>query len=170
MDTPTKIYVSLGSNVGDRAKVLVGALEAMNAAGIRVLQRSSFYETQPMDAPEQPWFLNAVAEAETFLPAHQLLAELAAIEQAFGRERAIFRGPRTLDLDLLLYGASIIHTDQLEVPHPRMAMRRFVLIPLVEVAPDLEHPVLHKSMAELLAETADRCEVRLWEPERHLNT
>jgi 2-amino-4-hydroxy-6-hydroxymethyldihydropteridine diphosphokinase len=169
MDTPTKIYVSLGSNLGDRPKMLAGALEGMNAAGVRVLRRSSFYETQPWDAPEQPWFLNAVAEAETFLPAHQLLAELMAIEQAFGRERTIFRGPRTLDLDLLLYGASIIHTEQLEVPHPRMAMRRFVLIPLVELAPDLEHPVLHKSMAELLAESADPCEVRVWEPEGRLN-
>jgi 2-amino-4-hydroxy-6-hydroxymethyldihydropteridine diphosphokinase len=150
--------------MGDRAAMLAGGIAAMNAAGVRVLRQSSLYATEPVDAPPQQWFLNAVVAAETGLMPRQLLHTLAAIEKTFGRRRAVFHGPRTLDLDILLYGSSVIRTTELEVPHPRMALRRFVLVPLAELAPGLRHPALHKTMAELLAETPDRSEVRLWHP------
>ena len=141
-------------------------MAAMNEAGVRVLRQSSLYATEPVDAPAQQWFLNAVAQAETELMPKQLLSVIGKIERAFGRQRIIPRGPRTLDLDILLYGSSIIHTRELEVPHPRLAERRFVLVPLAELAPALRHPVLHRSMAELLAATPDQAAVRRWEPQR----
>jgi 2-amino-4-hydroxy-6-hydroxymethyldihydropteridine diphosphokinase len=158
-----RVYISLGSNVGDRALTLEHALAAMEAKSIRILRRSSLYHTEPVDAPPQAWFLNAVAEAETLLMPLQLLKALERIERAFGRQRIFPRGPRTLDLDLLLYGSSVIHTRELEVPHPRMTSRRFVLVPLAELAPALRHPTLHRSVEELLAETGDRSEVRRWQ-------
>jgi 2-amino-4-hydroxy-6-hydroxymethyldihydropteridine diphosphokinase len=159
------VYISLGSNVGDRAALLERGIEAMSAAGVRVLRRSSFYATEPVGAPPQAWFLNAVVEAETLLMPRQLLRELERIERELGRRRMVVRGPRTLDLDILLYGSSVIRTRELEVPHPRLAQRRFVLVPLAELAPALRHPALHKTMAELLAETPDRSQVRGWRPQ-----
>ena len=142
---------------------LAGAEEAMNAAGIRVLRTSSLYITEPVDAPP-PWFLNAVVEAETELMPRQLLHAIAGIERQLGRRRMSVGGPRTLDLDILLYGTSVIRAAELEVPHPRLPYRRFVLVPLVELVPALRHPVLRKSMAELLAETPDSGQVRRWQP------
>jgi 2-amino-4-hydroxy-6-hydroxymethyldihydropteridine diphosphokinase len=158
------VYIALGSNVGDRAALLVRAVEAMNAAAIRVLRQSSLYVTEPVDAPRQACFLNAVVEAETPLLPLQLLHAVLRIERELGRRRIVPHGPRTVDLDILLYGASVIHTSELEVPHPRLPVRRFVLTPLAEIAPGVRHPTLHKTMAELLADTPDRSEVRLWHP------
>jgi len=157
------VYISLGSNIGDRAATLAGGIAALNAAGIHVLRQSSLYETEPVDAPPQQWFLNAVVQAETELMPRPLLRAVRQIEHAFGRRRILPRGPRTLDLDILLYGTSVIHSEELQVPHPRMAARRFVLVPLVELAPALRHPLLHKTMAELLAETPDQGRIRRWE-------
>jgi 2-amino-4-hydroxy-6-hydroxymethyldihydropteridine diphosphokinase len=122
------------------------------------------YETEPVDLPAQPWFLNAVAHAETELLPRRLLRTLADIERALGRRRGVLRGPRTIDLDILLYGSSVIHTRELQVPHPRMTERRFVLVPLAELEPALRHPISRTTVAELLAETPDRSEVRLWRP------
>jgi 2-amino-4-hydroxy-6-hydroxymethyldihydropteridine diphosphokinase len=158
------IYIAMGSNIGDRAAMLAHGEDAMTEAGVRVLRRSSLYMTEPVDAPPQPWFLNSVVEAETLLMPLQLLHALAGIERAMGRRREIPRGPRTLDLDILLYGSSVIHTPELEVPHPGLPFRRFVLAPLAELAPALRHPVLHKSVAELLAETPDQGQIRRWTP------
>jgi 2-amino-4-hydroxy-6-hydroxymethyldihydropteridine diphosphokinase len=156
------VYIALGSNIGDRAGMLAHGIEALHAAGVRVLRQSSFYASEPVDAPPQAWFLNAVVEAETALMPRQLLRALMAIERALGRRRTIARGPRTLDLDILFYGTSVIRAPDLEVPHPRMQRRRFVLAPLAEVAPGLRHPVSHKTVSELLAEAPDLGRVRRW--------
>ena len=135
----------------------------MNAAGVHITGQSSLYATEPVDSPGvQQWFLNAVVAAETGLMPRQLLHTLAGIERAFGRRRLIFHGPRTLDLDILLYGSSVIHTPELTVPHPGLALRRFVLVPLAELAPELRHPTLRKTIAELLADTPDHSDVRKW--------
>ncbi len=156
------VYIALGSNVGDRAAMLERAIAAMNSAGIRVSRQSSFYVTEPVDAPGQAWFLNAVVEAETSLLPLQLLHALLTIERELGRRRITPHGPRTIDLDILFYGSSVIRSKELQVPHSRLSERRFVLVPLVQIAPELRHPALHKSVTQLLAETPDRSEVRLW--------
>ena len=157
------VYIALGSNLGDRSATLARAVEAMNSAGIRVTKQSSLYLTEPVEAPGQASFLNAAAVAETSLMPLQLLHALMKIEHELGRRRTAPHGPRTIDLDILFYGSSVIRGPELRVPHPRLAERRFVLVPLAEIAPEFRHPVLHKSIAELLAETPDRGEVRLWQ-------
>lgn len=156
------VYIALGSNLGDRASMIERAIASMNSAGIRVVRQSSVYLTEPVEAPDQARFLNAVVEAETLLLPLQLLHALLRVERELGRRRITPHGPRSIDLDLLFYGSSVIHSKELEVPHPRLAERRFVLIPLTQIAPEFRHPVLHKSMTQLLAETPDRSEVRLW--------
>jgi 2-amino-4-hydroxy-6-hydroxymethyldihydropteridine diphosphokinase len=158
------VYIALGSNVGDRESNLARGIQAMAAAGIRVLRQSSLYVTEPADAPPQGWFLNAVVEAETVLMPRQLLRVLMEIERAMGRRRMALRGPRTLDLDILFYGSSVIRTRDLEVPHPRLSSRRFVLLPLAELAAGLRHPISRKTVGELLAETPDGNQIRRWRP------
>jgi|SRR5580700_1385656 2-amino-4-hydroxy-6-hydroxymethyldihydropteridine diphosphokinase len=156
------VYIALGSNLGDRAGMLERAIAAMNSAGISVVRQSSLYVTEPVGAPGQGWFLNAVVEAETLLLPLQLLHALLKIERELGRRRLTPHGPRAIDLDILFYGSSVIRSRELEVPHPRLTERRFVLIPLAQLAPDFRHPVLHKSINQLLAETPDRSEARPW--------
>ena len=158
------IYLSLGSNLGDRGANLNRAIGALAQVGVRVLRRSAIYETEPVDFLEQPWFLNCVVEAETPLAPRALLEGLQAMERTFGSKKLVPRGPRVIDLDILFYDAAVISEAGMEIPHPRMAERRFVLVPLVELAPELAHPVLHKTAAELLAATKDHSEVRKWSP------
>jgi 2-amino-4-hydroxy-6-hydroxymethyldihydropteridine diphosphokinase len=158
------IYLSLGSNLGDRAANLQRAIEALQRIGVRVLRRSSFYETEPVDFLAQPWFLNCVVEGETSLAPRQLLEALHEIERKFGSRKLVPRGPRIIDLDILFYDANVIHESGIEIPHPRLAERRFVLVPLVELAPDFSHPALHKTAAELLSAMQDPSEVRMWQP------
>jgi 2-amino-4-hydroxy-6-hydroxymethyldihydropteridine diphosphokinase len=158
------IYLSLGSNLGDRAANLERAIEALSEIGARVLLRSSIYETEPVDFLAQPWFLNCVVEAETSLAPRQLLEELQAIERKLGSRKLVPRGPRIIDLDILFYGAAVTHEAGMEIPHPRLAERKFVLAPLAELAPEFRHPVLRKTAAELLAATQDRSAVRIWQP------
>src|SRR5258707_1254598 len=150
------VYLSLGSNVGDRAKNLRAAIDELPHAGVAVKRMSSFYETEPVDLREQPWFLNCAAEVETRFDAIMLLRALREIETKMGSMKLVAKGPRLIDMDILLYGAETIDTPELQVPHPRMHLRRFVLVPLAEIAPELVHPVLKKSATRLLVETPDR--------------
>ena len=142
------------------------AIEALPGIGVRVLRRSSIYETEPVDFLEQPWFLNCVVEAETSLAPRAIARALQAIERSLGSKKLVPRGPRIIDLDILFYGTEVIHGERIEIPHPRLADRRFVLVPLAELAPEFRHPVLRKTAAELLAATQDRSTVRIWQPAR----
>jgi 2-amino-4-hydroxy-6-hydroxymethyldihydropteridine diphosphokinase len=154
------VYLSLGSNLGDRAAFLDRAIEALGAAGVRVLRRSAIYETEPVDAPAQGLFLNMAVEAGTALAPEALLAALLGIERSLGRERIVPRGPRTIDIDILMYGSSVVREAGLTIPHPSMSARRFVLVPLAELAPGVRHPVLGLTIAEMLAACADASRVR----------
>ena len=165
LQTPdSSAYVGLGSNLGDRAGNLLLAVRGMLDAGFRVTRLSSVYETEPLDVREQPLFLNMVAElrVEIFSP-EQTLARLLRIEYALGRRRERLRGPRTIDLDLLLYGNEQSATEFLQLPHPRLPERRFVLTPLAELAPELLHPTIQQTISQLLAQTPDKTEVKRWE-------
>ena len=156
------VYLSLGSNVGERDKHLTVAIAALSEHDIRITRQSSIYETEPVDVEKQQWFLNCVVEAETELMPRQLLHALKEIENAMGRKRLVRRGPRVIDLDVLLFGSSTIQAPDLEIPHPRMMERRFVLVPLAEIAPEIRHPAANKNIAELLAGTRDKSAVRVW--------
>ena len=161
----TKAYVALGSNLGDRAGNLLLAMRGMMEAAICVCRVSSIYETEPLSEIQQPPFLNMVVEVGNPLPApEQMMARLLRIEFLLGRIRDVKDGPRTIDLDLLLYGDHESDTEFLRLPHPRLHVRRFVLEPLVEVAPHLVHPTLNCTAAELLEKVEDKSAVRRWTP------
>ena len=157
---PSTVYLSLGSNIGDRAANLHTAIAALGKAEVHVNRLSSFYETEPVDYKEQPWFLNCAVEAETDLPPLDLLRALRGIETQMGSKKEFAKGPRLIDLDILLYGLETIATPELQVPHPRMLQRRFVLAPLAEIAPSLKHPSWPASVLDLLKTTPDQSEVR----------
>jgi len=142
-------YISAGSNIGDRAANLDFGERRLGEHG-KILQASSVFETEPVGFADQPWFLNQVFKLETELPPRELLALCNKIERDGGRVRTFANAPRTLDLDILLYDGLIISEPDLIIPHPRMAERRFVLVPLAEIAPDLPHPVEKKTVRELL--------------------
>jgi len=157
----TTAYIALGTNVGARERNLREALRLLAEAGIRILKISSIYETEPVDYLAQAWFLNAAFEAQTDSPALDLLHKLRAIESAMGSKKPLAKGPRLIDLDILLYGNDAIATPELQVPHPRMLERRFVLVPLAEIAPNLRHPSWPVTAQQLLATLKDPSVVRL---------
>ena len=144
-----QVYLSLGSNVGDRAGNLNTAIGRLRALG-EVVAVSSFYETEPVEFTAQPWFLNCAVTLDTENTPQRLLAGILEIEQQLGRQRGQKNGPRTIDLDILLFGNSIVEDRGLTIPHPAMHERRFVLEPLAEVAPDARHPVFKRTIRELL--------------------
>ena len=157
-------YISLGSNLGDRAGNLLLGVRGMLDAGLEVIRLSHIYETEPVETFSQPLFLNQVAElrGSTLPPPETVMARLLRIEYALGRRRELEKGPRLIDLDLLLYRQHTSDSAFLTLPHPRLHARRFVLQPLAELAPELVHPSLKKTIRELLEEVDDSSLVKLW--------
>ena len=166
MENRKLVYLSLGSNLGDRAANLADAIDAFAGIGVHVLRRSSIYETEPVDFLAQPWFLNCVVEAGTSLGPVLLLQALQGIERGLGSQKLVPRGPRIIDLDILFYENVAIRERGIEIPHPRLSKRLFVLVPLAELAPKLLHPVLRATIHELLNATEDRSAIRVWHPEK----
>jgi 2-amino-4-hydroxy-6-hydroxymethyldihydropteridine diphosphokinase len=154
-------YLSLGSNLGARARNLEAALALLAAPGLVITRVSSIYESEPMYLTGQPWFLNLVAEIDTSLSPARLFDRTCLVERQMGRVRTVPNGPREIDIDILLCGASVLTTPELEIPHPRMAERRFVLEPMAEIAPDLPHPVSGLTMRRMLASVRDQA-LRKW--------
>ncbi len=142
------VYLSLGSNIGDREEHLRDAIARLQREG-RVVAIASFYETEPVEFTEQAWFLNCAAALETSATPEQLMADLLEIEQEMGRHRVQNKGPRVIDIDILLFSDKILESATLTVPHPAMHLRRFVLEPLAEIAPGVRHPKLKKTIREL---------------------
>jgi 2-amino-4-hydroxy-6-hydroxymethyldihydropteridine diphosphokinase len=153
------VYLSLGSNVGDRDRNLREAIRALGGVG-RVKAVSSFYETEPVDFVDQAWFLNCAVAMESLLSPEQMITELLRLERKMGRERIHRKGPRIIDIDILMFGERIVDSPNLKIPHPAMPGRRFVLAPLAEIAPEAKHPVTKRTVRELLAQLPERQVVR----------
>lgn len=160
----TTVYISLGSNLGDREANLHQARERFNTSELHLLRKSSIYETEPRDVPEQPWFLNQVVEVETSLLPRELLAKLQGIETEMGRRRTTPKGPRIIDLDILVAGDAVITAPDLEIPHPRLAERRFVLEPLAELSPELRHARTGQTVREMLMRVTGQAVTRYSPP------
>ena len=156
----TKVYLSLGSNLGDRAANLRAAIRSLRLARVSTLKISSFYETEPVGYLDQPWFLNCAVEGETTRQPLELLESFRAMEMAFHSRKEFANGPRILDIDILLFGDESFDTPELKIPHARMLDRKFVLVPLAEIAPKLTHRSWPANVSELLARSDDRSVVR----------
>ena len=152
-------YLSLGANLGDREANIRKALDLLKESGVEVRRVSSFYKTEPVEFRAQPWFVNCAAEVATDLMPMQLLKAVKSVERAFGRRSGIPKGPRPMDIDILFFEKAIVHTAQLTIPHERLAERKFVLIPLRELAADLRHPATQRTVLEMLKEASDTSQV-----------
>ncbi len=163
----TRVFLGIGSNMGNRERNLCTAIEKLISTSFRVRCVSSFYETEPVGPlREQPSFLNCIVAADYEYSAQSLLELAHGVENEMGRKRRISKGPRTIDLDILYYGSEVIDdSPDLNIPHPGIPDRRFVLVPMNEVDPDWSHPRLLKTQSELLHETADTSAVVMWRGE-----
>jgi len=155
------IVLGLGSNLGDREEHLRRALASLQRRQIHVQRSASLYITEPRDITDQPWFINTVVIVETHWEPLELLGQCLEVEREEGRVRGVPRGPRPLDIDILFYGTQGIRTTNLTIPHPRYTERRFVLVPLAEVAPDFHDPIRNRTIQQLLEQCPDSGEVRL---------
>jgi 2-amino-4-hydroxy-6-hydroxymethyldihydropteridine diphosphokinase len=154
-----RVFLSLGSNLGDRSGNIARALDALGTAGIEVRRVSSFYRTEPVEFRQQPWFVNCVAEVATDLLPLQLLKAIQRVERDIGRRPGINKGPRKIDIDILLYENVVVRSAVLNIPHESITVRRFVLVPLRELEAGLRHPVTDRTVVEMLNETADTSQV-----------
>lgn len=158
----TIVYLGLGANLGDRESNIIRALDALTEGGIIISQCSSIYETSPVGFHDQGHFLNIVCRVSTSKSVKELMNTIKGIEKIIGRTASFINGPRDIDIDILLYGREIIHEKAVTVPHPRLHERLFVLAPLIELDPNLLHPVLQKTVAELAKVIDDKHTVRIW--------
>lgn len=154
-----RVFLSLGSNVGNRSANIRKALETLAAEGVEIHKVSSFYRTEPVDFRQQPWFINCAVEAATELLPMQLLKAAQRVELSLGRRRTVNKGPRTIDIDILLYEHFVVRSAALKIPHPGMTERRFVLVPLCEIAAGVRHPITRLTVQEMLNQTADCSQV-----------
>ena len=160
LSSPAKrVFLSLGSNLGDRVANIRKALERLPGVGVEIRRVSSFYKTEPVEFRPQAWFVNCVAEAETCLMPMQLLNAVKTVERALGRRTGVAKRPRAIDIDILLYESVVVRSAALTIPHARMAERRFVLLPLRELAGSIRHPVSKRTVYEMLAEAGDTSQV-----------
>ena len=152
-------FLSLGSNLGNRSANLARARKMLREKGVDVLEASSVYETEPVDHLDQPWFMNQALQVRSSLDPQALLRLAQSVESAMKRVPTVAKGPRTIDIDILLAGDTVLNDPDLVIPHPRMAQRNFVLVPLCEIAPEIRHPVLGKTIREMAPASADRARV-----------
>jgi 2-amino-4-hydroxy-6-hydroxymethyldihydropteridine diphosphokinase len=155
-----RYFLSLGSNLGNRSRHLAQARSLLQKAGVRIIRQSSIYETEPVDYLDQPWFLNQALEVEAARSPISLLYLIKDVEQLMKRRPSSDKGPRSIDLDILLADKTVVQTNKLVIPHPRMSFRNFVMIPLAEIAPDFVHPLFHVPISVLARMTGDSSTVR----------